>query len=217
MLDRNSLTDGTFLSALSSVPGIDWWTLEQIEASMQDMLSKRPAGQAVWVFAYGSLIWNPLFRSEESCLATLEGWRRSFCMRLLAGRGCTQNPGRMMSLTPGGRTEGLAMRIDESSLEQELRLIWRREMVSGSYLPYWAPVQLKDGRELQALIFSANPACPLHEEDDRIETVAPLIATAAGPLGRNEDYVFQLDAALRKHGLRDNYVATLARHLQVQR
>lgn len=216
MLDRSSLMDGTFLAAFSDVPGIEWWTLEQIEASLEETLSRRPPGQAVWVFAYGSLIWNPLFDFEESCVATLHGWRRSFCMRLLAGRGCVQHPGRMMSLARGGHTQGLAMRLDESNLEQELRLIWRREMVSGSYLPDWASVQRQDGRTLQALIFSANPACPLHEEDDRLETVAPLIASATGPLGSNRDYVLQLDKALRQHGLEDEYVRVLAQRLQTQ-
>jgi cation transport protein ChaC len=33
-----------------------------------------------WVFAYGSLIWNPDFDHEERRLAVTHGWRRSFCL-----------------------------------------------------------------------------------------------------------------------------------------
>src|SRR5690606_8034823 len=137
--------------------------------------------------------------------ATLDGWRRSFSMRLLAGRACLQQPGRMMSLVPGGLTKGLALRFAEDNLEQELRIVWRREMVSGSYVPEWAPVLLEDGRTVEAIIFSANPSCPLHDEDDRVETVVPLIATASGPLGSNRDYVLQLQQSLQQYGIEDAY------------
>lgn len=215
MLDRSSLTNGTFLNAFRDVPGLTLWSEERLESSMQEMLAKRPPGQPVWIFAYGSLIWNPLFHFVESCQGVLEGWRRSFRMRLIAGRGCVKRPGRMMSLAPGGSTQGLALRMDEANLETELRIVWRREMLSGSYLPQWAPVHLFDGRTVLAIIFSANPSCPLHEEDDRVETVLPLIATASGPLGSNRDYVLKLSDALQELGLQDPYIDELSQQLQV--
>lgn len=213
MLSRNSLKDGTFLNAFKNIPGIECWSLEQIDASMYSVLARRPEGQPVWVFAYGSLIWNPLFHFDASCAATLNGWRRSFSMRLLAGRACLQQPGRMMSLVPGGLTKGLALRFAEDNLEQELRIVWRREMVSGSYVPEWAHVRLEDGRTVEAIIFSANPSCPLHDEDDRVETVVPLIASASGPLGSNRDYVLQLQHSLQQYGIEDAYIQQVAGRL----
>lgn len=214
MLDRSSLANGRFLDIFRDVPGLTLWDEERLEASMREAIAQRPPGHAVWLFAYGSLIWNPLFHFVESCPGTLDGWRRSFCMRLIAGRGCVQRPGRMMSLVPGGWTQGLALRMDESNLEEELRIVWRREMLSGSYVPLWAPVQLQDGREVQAILFTANPDCPLHETDDRLETVLPLIAAAQGPLGSNREYVLKLDEALRQHGLQDPFIQELAAGLR---
>ncbi|WP_269494867.1 gamma-glutamylcyclotransferase [Castellaniella sp. S9] len=217
MLDRKSLGDGTFLNAFKDAPGIEWWPDERIETSMQGMLAKRVPGEPVWIFAYGSLIWNPLFRFVESCPATLPGWRRSFCIRLLIGRACQRQPGRMMSLVAGGATDGLALRLDEKTLEQELRIVWRREMVGGAYRPDWAPVTLGDGRIVRAIIFSADPGSVLHEIDDDVETIAPFIASAKGPLGSNRDYVLQLDAALRRHRITDGYIRELAELLSAAR
>lgn len=215
MLDRRTLLDGSFLTALREMPGVDWWTLEQIEHSMQETLAQRRPGEPVWVFAYGSLIWNPLFHFVEQSRATLPGWRRSFCMRLLGGRACIRQPGRMMSLMAGGSTDGLALRLAEDNLQQELRIIWNREMVAGAYRPGWEPVKLDDQREVRAIIFCANLESDLHEIDDAVETVAPLIAAAQGPLGSNSAYVLQLEAALQEHGIEDPYIRRLLGQLEV--
>ncbi|HLS43535.1 MAG TPA: gamma-glutamylcyclotransferase [Paenalcaligenes sp.] len=213
MLSRDVLSSGAFLSFFQDLPGFAQWPAERIEASMQEMLAKRPEDSPVWLFAYGSLIWNPLIHFTKRSTALLEGWRRSFCLRLVAGRGSSEQPGRMMSLASGGTTSGLAIQLDESNLEEELRLVWVREMVGGAYCPVWAPVTLADGRVVQAIIFTANPKHPLHEPDDALETVAPLIAQASGPLGSNRDYVLKLDHALQEHGLCDAYIHALAGRL----
>lgn len=212
-LDRDTLSSGEYLTSFKDTPGVDWWSEQRIEASMLDMLARRPGHGPVWLFAYGSLIWNPQFHFVESVPSLLEGWRRSFSMRLVAGRGSPDQPGRMLSLSPGAHTEGLALRLDEDVLEQELRMVWRREMVGGSYRPDWARLALTDGRSVPAIVFTANPDCPLHESDDSIDTVAPLIAQAHGMLGSNRDYVLQLDTALRERGIQDEYIQALAARL----
>lgn len=210
MLNRKSLEDGTFLNAFKNVPGLDWWPEERIESSMQSMLASRPPQEPIWVFAYGSLIWNPLFQFAESCPATLPGWRRSFCIHLFVGRACSTRPGRMMALAAGGLTEGLALRLSEDCVEEELRVIWRREMVGGAYRPTWTRVTLSDGRSVRALTFTAETQSKLYQAQDDIDTIAPLIAAAEGPLGPNRDYVLQLYSALRQHGIEDAYIQQLA-------
>lgn len=212
-INREDLKSGAFLAAFQGAPGIEWWSEDRIEASMRDLLARRPRDEPVWLFAYGSLLWNPVFQFVESCPAVLEGWRRSFCIRLVIARGTTDHPGRMMSLVTGGQTAGLAHRLDEAHLEQELRLVWMREMVGGAYRPDWATVALADGRSVQALIFTADPTSALHEADDSIDTIAPIIGAAYGPLGSNRDYVLQLNGALSKNGFNDCYVPALAERL----
>ncbi len=213
-LNRDALSNGKYLLSFKDTPGIEWWPRERIEASMHAMLARRPGPDPVWLFAYGSLIWNPQFYFDESIPAALEGWRRSFSMRLVAGRGSIDQPGRMLTLSPGGHTKGLALRLNEETLEPELGMVWLREMVGGAYQPNWASLALADGRTVQAIVFTANPESILHELDDSIETVTPLIATAHGILGSNRDYVVQLNTALQEYGLNDDYIQALAARLE---
>ncbi|WP_434136693.1 gamma-glutamylcyclotransferase (plasmid) [Pseudomonas luteola] len=214
MLTRDTLRNGAFLTAFRDTPEIDWWSEERINALMQEMLACRPAGESVWLFAYGSLIWNLLVHFAEKCPALLEGWRRSFCIRLVIARGSAQRPGRMMALVPGGHTAGLALRLHGPDLEQELAMVWTREMIGGVYRPEWTQITLADKRTVPAIIFTANQNSRLYESDDTIETIAPVIAGACGPLGSNQDYVMQLDSALQRHGIEDRYIHTLASRLR---
>lgn len=212
-LNRESLTNGNYLQSFKDTPGVDWWSKEQITASMLATLAKRPEGEPLWLFAYGSLIWNPQCHYAESVPALLQGWRRSFCMRLMAGRGSPEQPGRMLSLAPGGETQGLALRFTEENLEQELLMVWLREMVSGSYYPDWADLELVNGHKVKAIIFRAHPQSQLHEDDDSIDTIYPLISKAKGILGTNLDYVINLNDALEEHGFEDDYVDALVKKL----
>ncbi len=209
LLSRESLLNGNYLESFKKTIGIEWWSEEQILASMRETLAERPCDGPVWLFAYGSLIWNPQFKFVERAPALLEGWHRSFCMRIIAGRGSLQQPGRMLSLAPGGQTQGLALRLAEESLESELFMVWLREMVGGTYKPDWATLKLNDGRKASAIIFRFNPQCPFHENDDSIETITPLITSAYGQLGSNSDYVLMLHKALNEHNFHDDYVEAL--------
>ena len=49
----------------------------------------------LWIFAYGSLIWNPGFHSVEHQRGTAHGWHRRFSMKLTRWRG-TPEPGRSL-------------------------------------------------------------------------------------------------------------------------
>ena len=110
----------------------------------------------MWIFGYGSLMWNPALEFTESCTGTLVGWHRAFCLRLTAGRGTAHQPGRMLALKEGGRTTGVAYRLPEETLEQELTLLWKREMITGCYLPTWCQLDLDDGRTVNAIVFDCG-------------------------------------------------------------
>ena len=46
----------------------------------------------IWVFGYGSLIWDPGFACAEALVARLDGWHRSFCMWSVHYRGTAAAP-----------------------------------------------------------------------------------------------------------------------------
>jgi len=209
LLNRDTLISGTFREHFAAANKDMLWTAEQLRESLLETLRTQPAPGELWVFAYGSLLWNPIVTFDARRAATLQGWHRSFCLRSMAGRGTAQAPGRMLALEPGGCTEGVALRIPAALAEDELRLMWSREMLMGSYLPTWLPVRFADGTQAHAITFLANATRPNYEKDASVDCIAPLIASACGVLGSNADYVLRLAEALAREGLRDEYVDAL--------
>ena len=65
---------------------------------------------AFWVFAYGSLIWNPAFDFVEQAAGVARGWRRIFCLGWdYRFRGNREQPGLMLALDRGGQCRGVAL------------------------------------------------------------------------------------------------------------
>lgn len=213
-LTREALQSGAYLdSFISSFDAISW-SVESIEESLEKIMQQRPGNGDVWIFAYGSLMWNPLLNFDRRQVATLNGWHRSFCLRMTGGRANPTTPGRMLALEPGGVTEGLAYRLSPYAIEEELRLVWIREMATGFYQPIWTKVKLADGTTATAIAFVADPVRPQYEKDAGVLTVAPLVASATGSFGTNADYVLKLEAALADSGLRDAYVEVLSSEMK---
>lgn len=215
MLTRQAIASGAYLEDLRSLHPDQVWTLERIEASLRDTLRARPDGD-LWVFAYGSLMWNPMLNYLQRSAAVLRGWHRSFCLRIVAGRATPTSPGRMLALEQGGSTQGVAFRFSEGTLQEELRLLWIREMAMGAYTSIWSPITLDDGSEAKAIVFVADTGRPQFQHDSTIASIAPQIAQAQGAFGSNADYVFQLKAALDELGTHDEYVHCLASTLAPQ-
>jgi len=179
-------------------------------------MRRRPPSSSddVWVFAYGSLMWNPALDFDAREHAVLHGWHRSFCLRMVSGRGSPSAPGRMLAVERGGVTHGVALRLPSAVLAEELPLVWTREMVFGAYRPTWTAVTFADGRSVSAITFAADPARPQYRPDASVEVVTPLIASASGPFGSNADYVFNLRRALRGCGAYDPYIEALVAGLE---
>ncbi len=209
MLTRDFLMKADCKTAFGAIEESLLWSAEQRAASLAATLACRPDDGPVWIFGYGSLMWNPAFEYAESCTGTLVGWHRAFCLRLTAGRGTPWQPGRMLALREGGCTTGLAFRVPERLLAQELAILWKREMITGCYLPTWCPLVLDDGRQVNALVFIMDPRHPLFEADTRPEIIAPLIARASGPLGTNVQYLFSLEQKLAALGMHDGSLDAL--------
>ena len=187
MLTRDFLINADCKTAFGAIEESLLWSAEQRAASLAATLACRPDAGSVWIFGYGSLMWNPALEYRETCTGTLPGWHRAFCLRLTAGRG-----------------SAVAYRLPDETLEDELTLLWKREMITGCYMPTWCKLDLDDGRTVNALVFIMDPRHPLFEPDTRAQVIAPLIAKASGPLGTNAQYLFSLDQELRKLGMHDD-------------
>ncbi|MEC5320344.1 gamma-glutamylcyclotransferase [Brenneria populi subsp. brevivirga] len=215
MLTRDFLQKADCRTSFGCIEETLLLTPQQRAESLEKTLAGRPDHSPVWVFGYGSLMWNPVFDAEEACLATLHDWHRAFCLRLTAGRGTANRPGRMLALIPGGKTTGLAFRLSESSLREDLELLWKREMLTGCYRPGWFTLRQHNGDSVTALAFVSARSHPLVEQDTCIQQVAPLIAQASGPLGTNAQYLFALERELKNYGMEDDELSELARQVRM--
>jgi len=181
---------------------------EALSRSLAATLAVKPKGVGWWVFAYGSLLWNPLFPVAEARPATVHGMHRRFCLRSLASRGTRERPGLVLGLEPGGSCRGVAYRLPSPMALDELHLLWRREMVVGSYRPVWVRARAGE-RTVVALAFAVRHDHPQYAEltmDEQADT----IAHACGAFGSSCEYLMKTRAALAEHGIVDAYLERLA-------
>src|SRR5262245_54702023 len=75
-----SREDGSCFELACAMPGLAVRSDGELEASLDETLAARPANAPVWLFGYGSLMWNPAFCYAERRSGTLRGWHRRFCL-----------------------------------------------------------------------------------------------------------------------------------------
>ena len=217
MITRERLLDGSLLAEwrAAALPGAPLRSDAEIEASLADALSRRPGnrGADVWVFGYGSLIWNPTFLFDERQAAVTKGWHRRFCIWTRTGRGTPDRPGLTLALDRGGACRGVAFRIPAEQTGQELLLLWRREMASGVYDARWASLRLADGRRTDGLTFVANRSHERYVRDLTTAEIASCLATARGPLGTCAEYFHNTVEHLDQLGLPDNGLHRIRREM----
>ncbi len=177
------------------------WTEDQRARCRAETLAQNPSDE-VWVFAYGSLMWNPAFHFEERIACRLYGYHRSFCLWTPIGRGTPDNPGLILGLERGGSCNGVAFRIHPDHVEEELRVVWTREMPTGAYRPTWVHLKTERG-VIHGIAFVIDPSQPRYASKLSVDHAARSIATAAGKLGSCSEYLENTVKALDDLGIVD--------------
>lgn len=209
-LSRERILEGGIRKLAESKPGvIRLMTDEDRAAWVKRLISENPEPEGLWVYGYGSLIWNPAFHFVERLRCHVQGFHRSFCMWTMLGRGSEELPGLMLGLEQGGSSNGVVYRIDPEVLEVELDIILRRELMSYTYIPTWVTAQC-EGRKVQAITFVMDPEHERYACNEPEEKMIRILATAAGPLGRNCDYLYDLVETLESLEFKDDTLEDLA-------
>ena len=185
---------------------------EALSTSLTATIASKPRGAGWWVFAYGSLLWNPLFPVAEMRTGTVRGLHRRFCLWSLASRGTPDAPGLVLGLDRGGTCRGVALRLPTPLAMDELHLLWRREMVVASYAPRWVKVHT-DSKPLCAIAFVVRRDHPQYAGKLTLEQQADVLSTACGAFGSSGDYLERTRVALIAHGIADPYLDRLARRI----
>ncbi len=187
---------------------------EERTRSLNLFLDHRPAdAHSVWVFAYGSLIWNPGFDYEVQAKAYVHGYHRKFCLKVYVGRGSRDHPGLLLGLDQGGSCHGLAYRLKEANLYEELTILWNREMMGGSYYPQWVRARLPDGTKIWTICFIIHKDSVRYHPCNNFEETVRLIANAEGRLGTCREYAVNTFHALQSQGINDKMLGAIVDQL----
>jgi cation transport protein ChaC len=180
----------------------------ELLAALRAALEPWQPGTPFWIFAYGSLMWNPKFTYDARHVATIRGYHRSFRLWSRINRGTPENPGLVATLECGGSCRGLVYRIAPDLVQEQMQLIWKREMLYGSYRPRWLNCAV-GGEAIRALCFTVNRDCSGYTGEIPEEVMVQAMASAEGRFGPAHDYLFKTTETLREHGIRDARVEHL--------
>jgi cation transport protein ChaC len=189
-------------------PGTVAATDDDHERAVRFILSGQPQTGEFWLFAYGSLIWNPACEFVEMRTGHARGWHRSFCLGWdRRWRGCEEQPGLMLALDRGGGCKGVLYRLPRDYVEDNLALLVRREMqvVPSAFPPRWIKVMTENG-PIAALTFAMDRGSGRYVSGLTDEQIADALACAVGFRGSMAEYLFHTVDHLERMGIHDPHL-----------
>ena len=168
----------------------------------------------MWVFGFGSLVWNPGFPYAEARVGEVRGFARRFCVYTHDHRGTWDCPGLVLGLVPaeGNVCHGMGFRVAPGREAEVQAYLDQRELGDSVYERAWLPIQVGD-REETALTYVADPEHPRCRTDFSAPEAAAIIRRAAGRSGPNTEYVARTWEGLRAIGVREPHLEALAEEL----
>ena len=167
--------------------------------------------EPLWVFGYGSLIWNPGFPVADRRIARAVGWHRSFCMRSIHHRGTVDDPGLVLALDRSADAfcDGLAFAVAPGAEDATIAALRERELISSAYLETTLPLTTDQG-PITALTYVIDPDHDQYCGGLPLESQAQIIARAIGGRGPNCDYLWSTASHLADLGIGDADLEWLA-------
>ena len=171
-------------------------------------------GDALWVFGYGSLVWNPGIEVAETRRATLADFRRRFCMWSIHHRGSEKSPGLVLALEPhlGASCTGIAIRAARP--EEAMKALRERELISSAYFEQQVTLLGEDGRPIRSLAYVIDTDHRQYTGDLALDRQAEIIAHAMGGRGPNHEYLTRTADGLRDLGIGDAELDRLVAQVQ---
>ncbi len=159
--------------------------------------------QDLWVFGYGSLMWDPAIQFAEVCRAHLPGYARHFILKdIYGGRGTEDAPGVMAALDKGTGCDGLLFRITKENIDEETEVLWRREQIGPAYIPAFVETVVAD-QPITALTFVADHASILIDANMTRDEQIHYFATGTGFMGTSMEYLENINAQYETLGIVD--------------
>jgi cation transport protein ChaC len=169
----------------------------------------------LWVFGYGSLIWNPGFEFLEQKPARLIGEHRSLCIYSMVHRGTPEKPGLVLGLDRGGACQGVAFRVAQDKRRATVQYLREREQATNVYREVMRSVWIEGDarRRVSALAYVADRSHDQYAGRLSLDEQVRLVRQGHGNYGPNDEYVIATVAALEAQGIRDTPLHHLAARL----
>ena len=214
-LTRDNITQGRLGEKIRSISGSDKvLTKEELVNERRKIIPDNGIGNDLYVFAYGSLLWNPTVEYEGQFLAKIYGFHRSFCMKTYLGRGSFDNPGLMLGLDKGGSCQGMAFKLKKSNAIKNIDILFQREMVTGTYRPKLLKTKLANGKIVLSLAFTVDEKHKNFFGKKDLKIKGKMIAKANGFLGSCREYFDNTLHSLSELNIIDNEMRAISRHLK---
>lgn len=182
----------------------------------------RKSTMVLWVFGYGSLVWNPGFQFDERIIGFVKDYRRAFDLACIDHRGTPESPARTLTLEAkeGAICWGAAYCVRGGPEKERLAMDYLEKRECEYDLKSRVDFY-KDGDLLPAItgviVFTSTPCNKVNKYyigPAPLEEMARQIATATGPCGDNRDYLFKLEKALHDIGHQEDSVVELANEVR---
>lgn len=170
----------------------------------------------LWVFGYGSLMWNPGFDFVERVPARLIGEHRALCVYSFVHRGTPEQPGLVLGLDRGGACRGIAFRVADAHRMATVAYLREREQVTSVYREVKRSVWLEDDarRRISALTYVVDRGHAQYAGRLSYPEQLRHVRQGHGRSGPNRDYVIATVKALETQGCRDVPLHQLAEALR---
>lgn len=172
--------------------------------------------QELWVFGYGSLMWNPGFPFAEKTPARIHGWHRELCIYSWVHRGTPEKPGLVLGLDRGGSCRGMAYLVRPDDVQDTIAYLRKREQVTSVYREITTRIHLLDGsdRNVTALTYVADRTQPQYAGHLPLDQLEHFVRQGVGGSGANPDYVIATVDHMIESGIPDVRLYELARRLK---
>ena len=214
-LTKKNINEGRLGEKIRSISGSDKvLTKNELIKERRKIIPDDGIGEDIYIFGYGSLLWNPTINYEAQYLAKVYGFHRSFCMKTNLGRGSFKNPGLMLGLDKGGSCIGSAYKLNRDDAIKNIDILFKREMVTGAYKPKLLRTKLDNNKIVLSLAFTVDKKHKNYFSDKDTSVKASMISKANGFLGSCKEYFEYTLKSLEELNITDKEMRAISLHLK---
>jgi len=214
-LTRENIKQGHLGEKIKGISGSDKvLTKDELIYERRKIIPDNGIGEDLYIFAYGSLLWNPTVDYEEQFLAKVYGYHRSFCMKTNLGRGSFKNPGLMLGLDKGGSCRGSAFKLKKTDAIKNIDILFKREMVTRTYRPKLLKTKLENKKNVLSLAFTVDKQHKNYFSQKNTTIKANMISKANGFLGTCQEYFDNTLESLEELNINDLEMRAISRKLK---